>query len=59
MEIIHESVNEHIECDKKEQPGGWEEALTSEEFLQETRKMLKKKFDERLPQMGAFQIVDL
>lgn len=28
-------------------PEGWEEALTSEEFFEEAKKMLRRKFDER------------
>lgn len=28
-------------------PEGWEDALTSEEFFEETKKMLRSKFDER------------
>jgi hypothetical protein len=47
MEIIQEPVTEQIECDRKEKPEGWEDALTSEEFLLETRKMLNKKFNEK------------
>jgi hypothetical protein len=31
----------------KEYPEGWENSLTSEEFLLEAKKLLKKKFDER------------
>lgn len=34
--------------DEEEQaPEGWEDALTSEEFFEETKKMLRRKFDER------------
>lgn len=28
-------------------PEGWDEALTSEEFFEEVKKMLRKKFDEK------------
>lgn len=28
-------------------PKGWDESLTSEEFFEEVKKMLKQKFDER------------
>jgi hypothetical protein len=31
----------------KKYPEGWEEAFTSDEFLSEAKKMLKKKFDDR------------
>jgi hypothetical protein len=31
----------------KEYPEGWENALSSEDFLMEAREMLKKKFDDR------------